>query len=198
MVGGAMVCWGAIRRWVFFMITTSSGSDDEHWVRPITSASPSLARQALAAGILILICASGFILLRRNATRIALMFLLLLTGIWVVATFHELQLDDPLRIVPSELRGGLSLCPAAPCIEVIPLVEWIEWGAWVALFWGALAMVRALVPPRTTEVSPAVSRFRNLSDARVLVWLVAATLAIAFVLYVGFIILYGLFAGDAP
>jgi hypothetical protein len=195
LVGAAMTCWGAVRRWVFVLFVSPSGIHRVLWLRPITGPNPALARQALAAGIIVCICGIAFVTLRRDTLRIASMGLLLLVASWIVVVFHELQIVDPIAFVPQALREGLPLCGTAPCLEVIPIVEWIEWGAWVTIFWGGLAMVRSLTA-MTSEGERPRGRIATMTDARLLAWIVGIFLLTAMVLYVGFGILYAMFAGD--
>ncbi len=197
LVGGVMTCWGAVRNWVFLLPVTASGDGRPIWLRPIAGPNPSLARAALAAGVVIVMCSIVFVALRRDVPRIVSMAVLILAGIWTAVVFHDLHVTDPLHLVPLQQRG-LPVCGTAPCIEVITLTEWIEWGAWVAIFWGVMALVRAFIAYGGVGIEDPDRPTTAMTDVRVLVWLVEIVAVVAVLLYVGFSILYGMFAGDHP
>ena len=195
LVGGMMTCWGAVRKWVYVLPVSASSFGRPICLRPIAGPNPALARQALAAGVVIVMCGIAFVALRRDATRITLIAVLILAGIWTAFAFHDLHVADPVNFVPLQQRG-LPVCPAAPCIEVITLTEWIEWGSWVAIFWGVIALVRAFMAYRGVGVEGPDRPTTAMTDVRFLVWLVEIAAVVAVLLYVGFAILYGMFAGD--
>jgi hypothetical protein len=204
-VGGILTCLGATSRWIRVYPSTV-GFEGSLLLRPITGPSPTLARGALVGGIAIVVLVGCFIAMSGTSRRRWFAATIVLSALAVALTFHDQRIDDPLSFVPLGIRGGLLPCdpvqPFSPCLTVRPQAEKIEWGGWIAVFWGTLALMRAGSERRARsaeappEVSGVIARMRSASDLRILAWMVAGTAVAGIVLYVGFAILYGMLAGD--
>ena len=205
--GGILTCWGATSRWIRVYPSTV-GFERSVLLRPLGGPSPTLARGALLGGVAIVILAGCFVVMSGTSSRRWIAVSIVVIAMLVALAFHNLRLEDPLSFVPLQLRGGLVPCdprrPVLPCLIVQSQAEKIEWGGWVAVFWGILAVIRTRSQrrDRSAEIASGVrgwiTRERSASDLRLLFWMVAVTAVAAILLYVGFFILYGMFAGDPP
>jgi hypothetical protein len=142
--GGLLTCWGAVSTRVS-VFTSMASFGDGVVVRPISGPNPTMALAALASGLVMVILALSFIVLRRTNRRAVLAVALILTGIGTAWAFTDLRIGDPASLVPAELLSGLPICRTevlGPCVHVYWPTETIVWGGWIAAFWGALALIR--------------------------------------------------------